>query len=981
MNQLQIHNKIDEFIKAGTKNASIKIALGFISFNEDSKRYFFYQADESWLEWSFENNLFVELTKKSENISTYRYRLPELDYLTRMAEKKSQLVADIIISISISEETFNPEVIDRFLWITGLLPVEQIRQILPKILKEEWIVLMSNFNRSGYEYQKMVEKLNEAKDFESLIILSKILLTVQNKEESKKEEGFSFGEKIFYLSNISVTGIFDSLVSVENTKKEEALEAMKEILSSIVNINKNKIESETIFDKSEPFYLLDVDIFNLELDSMKRSHFKEDIQNFIATIKTLIRDVFEINKDNGVGLRLIYSKYIESLPDSLTCWRLKLYAITIYPDIFKNEIKVFLFRVFNVGERHFEIDSGAEYHQGLIAGFNSLNNEDKEEYVEKVFEYYGATLEDKDKEKWRKRDGLEILTYIKSNLNLDQKTKAESIFGSFPEDGFFKPHPSIGEMRSGTLTNKSPFDPTSKTIDEIIIELKTNATPDELKKRYQSDDSFFPRNAEGLGDAIRDDFKNRIDDYFNKINNFFDRENIAPVYLYSIFREIDEMLRNNKEFTDEQYIKIFDLLNEIKISGESNEFKKSEEKSWLPDWISVHKMMADILLNILDGIKSKDIFNNQKTRLFGLIDYLLHIKSSPDSEDEKNENSEPAGIAINSVRGQAYRCFIQYIYNEGPTSLISQEEKDLFEEILENEKSTAVYFTIGQFIGAFYKDKEYFSSILDRVFPINDKTKDILYFASWEGYLSNSLYKELFKELEKYYEYAINLEPTIYPTRKYLRGLDESIAVHLALAYIHFEFNKEDELFKLFWDKQNETRHYEFISFIGRSYLTISKASDEWFKEQNINKERFLDIWDLVLSKDFEPKTYSGFGFWINPDKEIIDDSEIIERFDQTLEKSGGDIDWDYGFINRLENFAKINPEKTLKCIELYLLTVDGDLNPHRGVPMFSLDNEIKNALDICYVNDRTKQLVIDLIDKLIEKGSNVFWGLKDIIK
>lgn len=979
MSQLQIHKRIDDFIKAGTANASVEFAQEFIYQNDDSKRYFFSQANEDWLKWFFDNDLFAELKNKSEDQASYRHRLPELEYLTRMVEKDPQTVTDIILTTPISKETFNPEVIDRFFWITGLLPVPQIKQILPKILEENWLVLMSRFSKSGYEYQKMVEKLTENKDFESLILLSKIIFTVRKKEEFSEKDRFSISDRLFYLGDISATGIFESLTSSDNPNKEKTLKVLLETLNVIVDLGKDN--TDTVFSKTEPFYLLDVDIFTLNLETNKRSHFREDIQNLIATIKISINTLFSEHSESKIELNRIYSTYITTLPDSLTCWRLKLYAITRLPNIFKTEVKEFLFRVFNVGERYFEIDSGAEYHQGLIAGFNSLDNSDKQEYIGNVFEYYGADLDDKDKEKWRKRDGLEILTYIKPYLDSEQITKSVDIFGPFHGDGSITPHPSIGEMRSGSVSNKPPFDPSTKTIEEILVELKTNATPEKLNETYKNDDSFSPRNAEGLGDALKQDFQNRIADYFGRLSEFFDRANIAPTYLYSLLREIDEMLRNKKTLTNAQYEKVFDLFVAIKASGESEKFKRTDEKNWLPDWITVHKIMADILLICLDNIKDDELFNSRKEELFSLVKYLLSIDSSPNSEDEKTENGESAHIAINSVRGQAYRAFIQFIYNEKGTTPISQQEKDLLEDVLENDKSSAVRFTVGQFVGAFYKDKEYFKSVIEKIFPVNNEGQEKIYFATWEGYLASSLYKELFTEFKPYYEYAIKLNPNTYPDRKYLKGLDETLAVHLALAFAHFDFKITDDLFELFWNTPNETRHYEFVSFIGRSCLTRSQAGDEWLNDNNVSKQKLIEFWDWMLSRNFEPKAYSGFGFWVNPDTEVIKESDIIARFAKTLEKSGGDLDWDYGFTRKLETFANINPQNTLKCIELYLLTSEGNLNPHRGVPMFSIDNEIKDALTICYNKPETKQATIDLIDKLIEKGSNVFWSLKDILK
>lgn len=980
MNQLQIHKKIDEFITAGPSGASVEVANGFVQSNEDSKRYLFSKANEAWLKWFFDNGLFDELKKKSEDPSKYGYRLSELEYLTRMAEKLPELVAEIILSTPISKDTFNPEVIDRFFWITGLLPVAQIKKILPKMYSDNWLKLMSRFGRSGYEYKKMTEKFAQEKDYEAIYDLAKVVLTVRDKEEFANIERFSITDKLFYLGDVSETGIFELILDQNNPNKEKFLKLLSEILTKITDIGVEK--DGTVFEKSEPFYLLDVSVFTLQLDTDKRSHFREDIQNFIATIKTLIEQILGGKCDDVAEARRIYSESIAILPDALTSWRLKLYAITRCPDAFKSEIKEFLFRVFNVCERYFEIDTGAEYHQGLIAGFNALDKDtEQREYIENVIKYYGAKLDDADKEKWRKRDGLEILTYIKKYLTPEEITKAEPIFGKLLEDGQITPHPTVMGGMGGIVNHKAPFNPSEMTIDALIDHLKTDASPAALKEKYKNDDFLSPRGPEGLGDAIKEDFKARKADYLLNLNKFFDRGVISPNYVYSILRQVEDSLRAKESFTDEQFIQVINFFDLIRQSGEKEEFKPMEERVYLADWITVHKSIADVLLEILATIKDSNTFKDNQAKIFSIIKYLFTIKSSPDAEDDKRESNEPAHVAINSVRGQAYRAFVQFAYNESNKTL-SNEVKVLFEQVLDTETSNAVRFTLGQFLASFYfRDITFVKGLLSKIFP-KESGKEKLYFATWEGYLASSLYKELFDELRGYYEYAIKLNPNIYPNRKYLKGLDETLAVHLALAYAHFDFKITDPLFELFWKTPNEARHYEFVSFIGRSCITRSQAGDDWFKENNVSKDKLVEFWNWIISTGIpiEPKAFSGFGFWVNPDKEIIDEKIIIKNLAITLEKSKGDIDWDYGLTRRLKIFATIDPESTLGVIKQYLLNED-ELNTNRRAPLFSIDGEIKEALEIIYKNPSFKAKVEDLINVLIEKGSSMFWGLKDVLK
>lgn len=443
------------------------------------------------------------------------------------------------------------------------------------------------------------------------------------------------------------------------------------------------------------------------------------------------------------------------------------------------------------------------------------------------------------------------------------------------------------------------------------------------------------------------------------------------------------MLRTKNKIPEEESTHLINFFGLIRSSGEDSIFERPKDEKYWFDWISVHKIMADTVLEFLASIKDGPVFQNNRLELLSIVRYLLTIESSPDVEDEKKEDSEPSHVAVNSVRGQAYRAFVQFTYNDGDKALAG-EVKEIFEWVLDTELSNAVRFTVGQFLASFYfRDIGYIRSLLPKIFPKDDPKKEKLYFAAWEGYLASSLYKELFAELRPYYEYAIGLKNEDYPERKYVKGLDETLAIHLALAFAHFDFDIGDPLFKLFWETPSETRHYEFVSFLGRSCLTRSQAGDGWFKENNVSKEKLIEFWNWILNVELpiEPKAFAGFGFWINPDKEVIDEKIIIKNLPATLEKSKGDIDWDYGLVSRLNKFARIDPHDTLGVVRNFLLLGDG-LNPHRRMPLFSLDSEIKDALTMIYAggDSAMKKEVSELVNTLIEKGSSIFWGLKEVL-
>jgi len=308
--------------------------------------------------------------------------------------------------------------------------------------------------------------------------------------------------------------------------------------------------------------------------------------------------------------------------------------------------------------------------------------------------------------------------------------------------------------------------------------------------------------------------------------------------------------------------------------------------------------------------------------------------------------------------------------------------KEIYKKIL-NDNSLAVRFVIGRYLATFYfRNKEYITELLPEVFPKDDPEQKDIYLATWEGYLSNTLYDKLFNVLGDYYSCAIKIEPKNYTDRKYLKGLDETLAVHIALAFAHLGLEMSDPLFKQFWDTVNTTRHKEFISFIGRSCLTRDQAGDEWLKQNKVSKEKLVSFWDWALNNVSEPKALSAFGFWINQNKEVLDDNIVVEKIALTMKKSDGNIDWDYGLLKRLPIFAEKNSSKTLEIISSYLLDSKNNLNQNRQAPLL-YQEEIKEAMKIIYKSgdEGIEQRVTDLINILIEKGSSMFWGFKDVLK
>ncbi len=445
MTAIDVHDRIDDCIKGIKQNVSlIKI---FLNCSKDSKLYFFSRIDEGWLSWIWTNGFLVDLKKPAENPDKYSYDIPELEYLSRMAEKDPAKVAEIISSIPVTSATFNHEVISRFTWIIQSMPVDQIKNLVGKIRDERWVYLMRKFGRSAYEFDKMVKKLFDAGEFAALLVVAQIMLEVRNKEDfDARRAGYSI-ENPFYLDHISEIYLFEKISNVDSANTEKALKIVTEIFGSIVKLHSKS--SEAIFEYETSFSLYDADIFKIDFNRGVVSP-REDVENLVVTIKQLVEKT--IGKSCGEETKAkSLLEIINAIPENRLVWRLKLFALAQCPVVFKEEIKNAIFRVFQpeVGERYFEITGGAEYEQVLVRCFNILEEADQRAYVEKVFEYFGdTTLEDKEKEKWRNREGGKILCFIHNSLTPEEKIEAKKVFNVVPGEVECVPEPISSGVRS-----------------------------------------------------------------------------------------------------------------------------------------------------------------------------------------------------------------------------------------------------------------------------------------------------------------------------------------------------------------------------------------------------------------------------------------------------------------------------------------------------------------------------------------------------
>ena len=996
--QIDAHIEIDEYIRKESKNSEILQQL--ININYDACRYFYSKVDEKWLDWLWKSGFLEVIKEKLEDPTQYSFRSPELDYLAKVAVKVPERVVDIMLTVVISAKHFNPEVVDRFLWICQSLPAEQLIRIVPKIRDEKWVVLMEKFNRWGFEYEKMMEILANAKHYTSLLILAEAILEVRAKEDISKKGIGIIPDNPFYFSDLRKTKVFEHLVAVDDAHVEPAFALLTHVMGNIVRLGKT--EKNSIFDINDKHCLFDVDFFTIGMGDERNISYRDDIRALAAVIKTLVKRLIGSKCADANAAKLLYETHIKPLPNSQSVWRLKLFTISLCPDVFRDELRAAFFKIFDY-EKPWPLISGAEYEWTLKKGFSVLPAEDREVYVSRVLSYFG----DEDNEVWQKNSGWCLLSSAFVGLTDKEKECAREVFGR-ELDPNYQPKASIGDFRAGFVSAKAPIDQEAlsrMSIPDIVEKLKKDWAPEKLRKQDKEQDFLKPLNAEGMSNVLKTDIVNRLKNYISNAFLFFDRDHLDSHYTYAFLMGVYDVLHEKKYPANTDWSGLFKLFAEIVDSAKAREFipgvhEREIYDTWLVGWDGVHNVMADVLQELLKGNGDQPVidFSSFRSALLRILNYLLiypdpepetelkkvdTIERDPQTGVERHTGSDPFTAAINSARGRAFQVFVYFTEKDGlslPKNTmpkLSADVKELYKKCLDAEKTQAVMCLFGHYLAFFYyRDRDWISGIVPQIFP-GDPTKNDLYLAAWEGYLTGSLYKELFEELSDYYRRAIILDPAQYTPRRYFKDLDKGLATHLALAFIHFSnFDFNSDLFKLFWKTKNAKRYKEFISFIGRSCISRDNAR-KLIENHNIDIEKLKKFWNWALKNCPDTESIAGFSFWIEAERNVFDPVWLGEHVRMTLEKTGGKVEWDYGMMQSLAIMAESAPDNTLKILKLYLLGTKG-LFSHR--PLFYMDDELMGIFKTLYNNPVTKEGTCRLINELLPIGSGQFWKLKDVI-
>jgi putative transcriptional regulator len=981
--QLDVHAEIDRVAFEGISDVGHLREL--LAINFDARRYFFAKAPAEHFEKLRDNGLLDPVREIPEDLSKISYRTPELDYLLTAAKQRPEVVADFMLTVPIAPDRFNPEVIDRFLWICQELPAEQLARIVPKLRDETWPRLAARFNFSEFAYRRMFKRLSEAGDQQSTLVLAEAVLALKSREELEKADRRLLFDPLS-LKDLEYTGVFESVANVDQAYAEIAFSQVMGVFTSIIELGDTRGSGP--FAINEPFSLFHEDLFEIRLGDAESPSQHDSIEDLAAVAVQLLRKTIDQACADQTEVKRIYERNIVQLPDSRTMWSLRLVAVSLCPSALLSELKATLFRIFEC-EDPYGLTAGAEYTRALKVGFAVLPPEDRAEYFSKVLSLLASEgAGDRDK-----RIGRNFLSSCYAGLSQEQRSRAEAAFGQ-PLDSTFSPRPAIQRASGGWVSPKGPV--TLKefgaiAIPDIVEKLKGEWSPARLREQDDAREFLNPLNAEGMGRLLKSDFPLRAQEYLEHADLFFDRDTLHPHYTYSFLSGIDEAIRGQKASAAD-WIDIVHLMNAITASGRAEPFDRTIDgresgSFWLAGWDSIYKTIGDLIEALLQGHEDRPLIELAQCRseLLETISQLL-AHPDPDVAAEAKSSSDPFTNAINSIRGDGLQALIWFMHREAALlpaeaggSRVAADVRALYERTLSAEPCMSVVFLFGYHLPTLHAhDRNWAGEVFARLFPEDVKKHD-LYLAAWEGYLTQEPFGDLFMALEPYYGRALKLDPVSYTQRRYHTELDKGIAAHLALAFVYApNFQPDSNLLKLFWLIPNADRHEEFVSFIGR-HCILREGEEPWIERSNVGVGRLQAFWDWCLQNVKEEATLAAFGYWMKAESGIFEGKWLATRIRRTLEKTNGITERQHGVLESLQALAGTSPEDVIEAMR-FILNPSRTSDPTKRDWIY-VDDNLVETFRVLYGNLSTRESTQGLVNRLLPVGNGQYWRLKAAIE
>jgi len=896
----------------------------------EHRKYFFEKCDNpNWLDLLDEREAFSvpQATLKHDGYIQFII-WPESKYLAKIAGKSSEKVFEIISRLT----TDNQTILYDFIQAALKSSKDTSFKYVPLIIEKKWLKGPYNMSLPA-ESVKLVQKLVQDGKEEHAISLTNELLDLRvdqpvNSEEEQNPyirleakpyfDEWQFGEIVHKNISELVTSNPVELFSIFVSK-----------LKSAIEFEGREGDEDTLHDYSH--------IWRPNLSEPR--HSREDAKNILLDG---IIGILKQHQDDTLKLKE-FAEILQQHPYALFR-RIEMYLYQLSSSPLVSDAEKILNNKTNI----IAYNLRREYLPLLSSLYEKISPEAQGEILEVINQGPDFTQhEDCSDEQFERiiaNWNILYLSQIKEHLPNEQSKEYSALvekYGEAVDDS--------GELQTWD-GGKSPIS------QDDLKKFNPEDTLEYLAAYKSPEDPFGRHSTGGLGLAFADIIEENPEPYVKVTSLFFEKK-IRPIYFYSFIQGLREAIRKEHCF---EWENIINLCHKIIVEKQHfSEPLSSNEQ----DWKSVRRATADFFGIALGGTKCQ-IPITLKEKVWDIIADLAE-DPNPTPEDEKNDgvnNIDPVTLAINTVRGEAINAAVNYglwvarNLDEKPEVKTTPELDDLLNRHLDldQDPSPAIRSVYGSRVpNFFYLNKPWLEANKDKIF---DASNPELLWAAWEGYLANSVIKEVFEVLkDQYFEFIKHLG-SIEKNGYRAADADQRFSQHIAI--ICANEPEHYDLVETFFKNARTKERSSSINFVGRVIL----REIETFEDKESVKQRLGALWDqrISLSKDqCDTEELQEFGWWFKyspfPQKETLD------RTIKTLELTEGIIDVPYEITEELKLYATEHPLESIIILDL-IVHAEKETYDH----LYKLE-EYREVIKLVKEtqNDKAKKIAEDVVHYL----------------
>lgn len=491
---------------------------------------------------------------------------------------------------------------------------------------------------------------------------------------------------------------------------------------------------------------------------------------------------------------------------------------------------------------------------------------------------------------------------------------------------------------------------------ELVQILK--AEPDKAK-------TLWSNSPEGLASVLTSVIKS---DPNRSVGLFSDFLVMRPSFINSLLSGVQQ---SSSLFEQKNWPALLDFMDSIK-NRISNDGVATQDS-----WQSTRLALGWLLERSLQD-RVEVLFTELDIKVWALIEWLVQASSEPLDEARKLESTMgPYGRAINSARGVAFQCVIQFglrrfsIEKTKQTGGMDPRVKGILTKYIDPnvESSLAVRSVYGRFLPwLVLMDKAWVSSNLNNLFPSGEKFKPDC-DSVWITYLTYCpVYDNVFEVTESQYRKSVDSLGIEWLIDNEQTKPKKKLAEHLMALYWRGKIALDSPLIVSFYEKADTDLKRSALAFIGSALQNTKDKPPEVVVDRltRLLESRFQES---TKTNNFEE--LGPFNSWLGID--FFPASwrlEKMTRISEKLEKGEPAFD----LIETLNGMREINPMMVMRCLE-------NSIFREKSALRYSSGKNLKNLLQF-YLHYKADASVQEQARSLINKiGSLGHFDFREILK